>query len=240
LKKSEERLKKIPETLSMKKTNPLSPRPRQKSTEIIDANSDRLGAYMKPQIFTSTDGNDSPSISHQNSNDSTHSTSTVSKVEKSVSNESIDSPVSPRSVTTSNVDFKKFPIVDRIDMKIPYANQKQTKFGGILKKMSTGLLTRGMMQERWFYIDLEIKVDENYILNYSRDEDDEKPRNSYPLQNASVKINDKSVTLFDISTEGGEVLHLEAFSTVLRDKWVSTIESVINIANQRTNLVNRL
>ena len=93
--------------------------------------------------------------------------------------------------------------------------------------------SKGKWQKRWFFIDTDIRNDDNYFLEYSYSPDDSNPSKRFPLRNASIKISSGNSFVITIADDVGSTLTLSADSSELMERWVSTIESVILVANRR-------
>jgi hypothetical protein len=140
---------------------------------------------------------------------------------------------------SSNLVTNELPKLSPNDMKVGEADSGD-RYGGLLSKQTStsSFFYKGKMQERWFYIKINIPENETYKLEYSYNNTDPVAQHTYPLVGASLLIlTGNSFQL--ISRDKSTTLILEAYTTVLRERWVSTIQSAITISNLREKFQNK-
>lgn len=133
-------------------------------------------------------------------------------------------------------EHRQLPEVSNKDLLIWDADRSQC-CGYLLKKASkSSVFSKGNLQKRWFFINIDLEPKENYCLSYSHSADDSKPKQVSPLVNANVKLaggNSFVVQLIDDTT-----LTLSSESNEVMKNWVDTLTNVISVANLRERMMH--
>lgn len=98
--------------------------------------------------------------------------------------------------------------------------------------------SKGKWQKRWFFINTDIGIDDNYFFEYSYSPDDSNPSKRFPLCNASIKISSGNSFVLTIADDVGTTLVLSAESSEMMERWIATIETVILVANRRDKVLS--
>lgn len=144
---------------------------------------------------------------------------------------------------TFMADLTNLPRCHHEDFKL--WNEKRKLVGGWLKKKAGGrddktfasMFNKGSWQKRWFVIEDEITGQENYELSYYHTPDDRKPRQVYPLQNASIVFSGGEA--FQITLDDGTTIHLACERDDIKEKWYETLVRVIEIASARDKAIKQ-
>lgn len=136
------------------------------------------------------------------------------------------------------LDTFGLPIIKDSDIRLLDSLSKDgTRFGQLIMKKTNKatFFNQNKFQERYFFVRLNLKANENYELEYSRNSEiTSKTKKKFPLVNATVvKLSGNCFSLKVCMDYEDITLCLEAYTTQKRDQWVRTLEAIIRVASLR-------
>lgn len=130
------------------------------------------------------------------------------------------------------------PRVKTEDLAV-YDFDREIPCGFLYKKAGqNSTFSKGKWQKRWFVLDCHpVDITDNYSLVYFHSPDDKKPSHTFGLSGATISLlGDNN---FQINFSDGTLVQLGADSIENRDKWISSIEKVVSVANLRARFITK-
>lgn len=109
---------------------------------------------------------------------------------------------------------------------------------GYLSKKAgkSSTFSKGKWQKRWFVINVDVGIDENYSLSYYHHPDDKEPRQTLDLSNSKVVLSGGNN--FSINFDEDYSLTLGADTKDILERWVDALQKVITVANLRDRMIS--